>query len=190
MVRNVPAVRNLPPGYTVIHPNRHKAACKATRAIVVLILVVSVAMLLVVTIGGWSKLQGLKPLNFAWCIADLILAFYIWRWARALLPIAAALAVLLLIVAMIAGIGLGGTSWFDRGHSGFAASRSMFGGGGLSPNTLGVVTVLIAPVQLLLAFFAMQGFSQGWNVEQELTIEEAGRRGSTPAVPPAAPAAA
>jgi hypothetical protein len=190
MVRHVPPVRNLAPGYTVIHPNRDKLACKATKAIVVLILLVSVALLLVVTFGGWSKLQGLKPVNFAWCIVYLILAVYIWRWARGLLPIAAALAVLLLIVAVIAGTGLSGTSWFDRSHSGFAAPLSLFGGHGLSPDTLGLVTILIAPLQLLLIVFAVQGFAQGWNVELELTVEEARLRSSTPAAPPAEPAAA
>jgi hypothetical protein len=190
IVTRVPPVRNLAPGYTVIHPNRDKFACKATKAIVVLILIVSVAMMLIVTIGGWSKLQGLKPLNFAWCIAYLILALYIWRWSRGLLPIAAALGILLLIVAVIAGIGLAGTSWFDRSAAGFAAPSSLFGGRGLSPNTIGVVTILIAPVQVLLIFFTMQGFLQGWNVELEVPLEEAQRRGSTPIVPPATPAAA
>ena len=187
---NVPAVRNLPPGYTVIHPNRDKTACKVTRSIVVLILILSVALMLIVTIGGWSKLQGLRPVNFAWCIAYLALAAYIWGWARGLLPIAAALATLLLIVALIAGTGLSGTSWFDRSHAGFAPAMSLFGGSGLSSNTLGIVTVLIAPVQVLLIGFATQGFAQGWNVELEVPIEEARRRGSTPAVPPAKPAAA
>jgi hypothetical protein len=63
----------------------------------------------------------------------------------------------------------------------------MFGGGGLDPNFLGLLTVLIAPVQILLIVFAMQGFSQGWNVEQEIPIEEAKRRGLPPAVPPTSP---
>ena len=118
----MPPVRNLPPGYTVIHPNRDKAVCKATKLIVVLILLVSVGLMLIVTIGGWSKLQGLKPVNFAWCIVYLLIAFYVWRWTRGLLPIAAALAILLLILALIAGTGVSGTSWFDRNHFGFAAA--------------------------------------------------------------------
>ncbi|HET9104830.1 MAG TPA: hypothetical protein VFN55_15875, partial [Solirubrobacteraceae bacterium] len=56
-------VRNIRPGYAVIHPNRDKAVCKITRLIVVLILLGSVALMLALTIGGWSKLQGLKPVN-------------------------------------------------------------------------------------------------------------------------------
>ena len=49
---------------------------------------------------------------------------------------------------------------------------------------LGLITLLIAPVQVLLIFFAMRGFAQGWNVEVEMPIEEARRRGHTPAAPP------
>jgi hypothetical protein len=147
--------------------------------------------MVIVTIGGWSKLQGLKPVNFGWCIVYLILAIYIARWSRGLLPIAAALAILLLILSLIAGTGAAGTSWFDRNHAGFAPAHTLFGGKGLTPDELGLITLLIAPVQLLLIVFAMYGFSQGWNVELEVPIEEAKRRGSKPAVPsPPKPATA
>ena len=192
MFRPVPQHRTITPGYTVIYPNRDKATSKTTKAIVIAILLVSVALMLIVTIGGWSKLQGMKPVNFVWIIAYLLLAFYIGtRWARGLLPIVAALAILLLIMAVIAGTGASGTSWFDRSHAGFAGAQSLFGGSGLSPDTLGFFTVLIAPVQLLLIFFAMMGFSQGWNVELEVPIDEARRRGyQVSGPPPAAPATA
>ncbi len=192
MVRAVPQERNLQPGYTVIYPNRDKATSKVTKSIVVLILLISVALMLIVTVGGWSKLQGLKPVNFAWCLIYLLFAFYISRWARGLLPIAAAMAVLLLIIALIAGLGASGTSWFDRSHTGFAAAQLMFGGKGLTPDTLGLFTLLIAPVQVLLIIFAMRGFSQGWNVELEVPEEEAKRRrsGKAPKSSPPKPAAA
>ncbi len=173
-------VRNIRPGYTVIHPNRDKASCKVTRAVVVLILIVSVLLMLAITIGGWSELQGLKPVNFIWCVVYLVIAFYIWRWSRGLLPIAAALAILLLIIAVIAGTGLSGTSWFDREHAGFAPAQSLFGGAGLGDSTLGLLTVLLIPVQVALIVFAMIGFAQGWNVELEVPDEEARRRGSPP----------
>jgi hypothetical protein len=52
----------------------------------------------------------------------------------------------------------------------------LFGGKGLSPDTIGAITLIIAPVQALLIFFSMQGFAQGWNVEQEVPEEEARRR--------------
>ena len=170
-------VRNIRPGYAVVHPNREKAICKLTRLLVVLILLASVALMLVLTIGGWSKLQGLKPVNFTWCIIYLVIAFFIWRWARGLLPIAAAFAMLLLIIAVIAGTGLAGTSWFDRNHHGFAGADSLFGGGGLGTDTLGALTVLLIPVEVLLIVVAMIAFAQGWNVEMELPEDEAERRG-------------
>ncbi len=182
----VPPVRNLRPGYTIVYPNRDKAASKATKAIVILLLLVSVVLMLIVTIGGWSKLQGLKPINFAWCVVYVIIAVYVARWARGLLPIAATMAILLLILSLIAGTGVAGTSWFDRNHVGFAAPQTLFGGHGLDPDMLGLITLLIAPVQVLLIFFAMRGFAQGWNVEVEMPIEEARRRGHTPAAPPPA----
>lgn len=185
----MPPVRNLRPGHTVIYPNRDKAASKLTKLIVVLLLLASVVLMLAVTIGGWSKLQGLKPVNFAWCIVYVIIAFYILRWARGLLPIAAAMGILLLIIAVIAGTGAAGTSWFDRSHYGFAPAQSLFGGAGFGPDTLGALTLIIAPVQVLLILVALRAFAQGWNVEVEVSMEEAKRRGSKPAVPPA-PAAA
>jgi hypothetical protein len=176
--------RTLTPGYAVVFPNREKAGSKAMKGLVALILLVSVALILIVTIGGWSQLEGMKPLNFFWCIAYLIIAFYVFaRWSRGMLPIAAGLAILLLMVALVAGIGLSGTSWFDRSHDGFAAAHSLLGGKGLSADTLGAVTVLLVPVQLLLVVFALSAFAQGWNVEQEVPIEEARRRGYNPPDP-------
>ncbi len=191
MVRGMPAARTLRPGYTVIHPNRDKVICKVTKMIVILILLASVALMLIVTFGGWSKLQGLKPLNFAWCFIYLVCAFYIFRWNRGLLPIVAAFAILLLMVVLIAGTGQFGsasaTSWFDRSKTGFASAQSIFGGKGLTPDTIGLVVVLLIPVQVLLILFSMQGFSQGWNVELEVPIDEAKRRGRPPIRPPAEP---
>jgi hypothetical protein len=171
MFRNVAHERTLTPGYAVVYPNREKAASKTAKAIVVLILLISVALMLILIVGGWSELQGLKPVDFLWCIAYLILAFYIAkRWARGLLPLATGLALLLLIVVVIAGTGATGTSWFDRNNPGFASA-------GLPADFLGLITVLLIPVQILLIFFSMLAFAQAWNVELEVPIEEAKRRG-------------
>jgi hypothetical protein len=123
--------------------------------------------MLVVTIGGWSKLEGEQPLNFFFVLVYLIFAFYIARWKRGLLPMAAAMGIVLLILAVIASTGASGTSWFERSHAGFAAPQSLFGGHGFSPDVLGLATVLMIPVEALLILFAMQAFSQAWNVEVE-----------------------
>jgi len=184
--------RTLTPGYAVVYPNREKASSKLMKLIVALILLASVGLILIVTIGGWSQLEGMKPLNFFWCIAYLIIAFYVLRWARGMLPIAAGLAILMLMIAIVAGLGLSGTSWFDRSHAGFAQAQSLFGGNGLSADTLGTITLLLIPVQVLLIVFAMRAFAQGWNVEQEVPIDEARRRGYNPPdpTPPREPATA
>jgi hypothetical protein len=165
--------RILRPGYTVIHPNREKLICKLTRVLVALILVLSIALMLAVTIGGWTKLQGMKPINFIWCAIYVVMAIYVLRWARGLLPITAALAVLLIAIAAIAGFGVGGTSWFDRGHYGYGHAGSLFGGTGLSAGAIGTLTLLLIPVELLLVVVAMVGFSQGWNIELEVPDDEA-----------------
>lgn len=173
----VAQVRNVTPGYAVVHPNRDKAVCKLTKLLIVAVILASVALMLIVTVGGWSKLQGMQPVNFMWMALYVVVAIYIARWARGLLPIAAALAILLLIIAAIATFGLDGTSWFDRNAYGFAAPQSLFGGRGLSPHELGVITLLLIPVEAALIVIAMIGFAQGWNVETEIPVEEARRRG-------------
>lgn len=194
MFRRMSPGRTLTPGYTVIYPNREKVASKVVKLIVIVLLLASAALMLVISIGGWTKLQGLKPVDFFWAASYVIIAFYVRsRWARGLLPIAAALAILLLVVAVIASTGASGTSWFDRNNFGFAPAQSLFGGKGFSPGTLGTLTVLLIPVEALLVFFAMFGFAQGWNVELEVPLEEARRRGYNPppaAQPPVQPASA
>jgi hypothetical protein len=80
----------------------------------------------------------------------------------------------------VAGLGLSGTSWFDRSHSGFAHAKSLLGGHALSADTIGTVILLLIPVQVLLILFALRAFAQGWNVEQEVPIDEARKRGYNP----------
>ena len=191
MVRNMAQRRILTPGYVVVYPNREKAASKLMKLVVTLILLASVALMLIITIGGWSKLQGLKPVNLIWSILYLIIAFYVFfRWSRGLLPMAAALGILLLILAVIAATGVAGTSWFDRNNPGFGAPHTLFGGKGLDPNVLGVLTVILAIVQLAQIVFAMIAFSQAWNVELEVPKEEAERRGYKKISSPGQPATA
>ncbi|MFI4990158.1 MAG: hypothetical protein ACHQHO_04485 [Solirubrobacterales bacterium] len=143
------------PGVIVTHPNRDKPVVQATRATVVLLLVASAALVLIVTVGGWSVLQGAVPVQIAYVIVYLTLAFYAMRWNRGVLPVSAVLAVLLLIFALVAGPG-----WFNRDKAGFEQPS-------IDAGLLGVLTLLIVPLQILLVAFAMRGFQQGWNVELE-----------------------
>jgi hypothetical protein len=100
-------------------------------------------------------------------------AYLVSRWARGMLPIVSGFAILLLIVALIAGTGASGTSWFQRNHLDYAPAHSIFGGGGFSPDILGILTLLLIPAQILLIYFAMKAFGQGWNVEVERKIDAA-----------------
>ena len=49
----MPQHRTVTPGYVVVYPNREKAASKLMKAVVTLILLVSVGLLLIVRRGGW-----------------------------------------------------------------------------------------------------------------------------------------
>lgn len=170
--------RSVSPGCVVVYPNREKAASKLSKAVVVLLLLASVVLMLLITFGGWSKLEGLKPVDLIWAAIYLVLAFYVGaRWSRGALTIGAALGILLLIVVVIAGLGLAGPSWYQRNSFGFAGPHSLFGGKGFGSDLLGLLTVLLIPLQALLIAFCALAFSQAWNVETEAPIEEARRRG-------------
>ena len=140
-------------------PNRKKASSKASRAVVILLLLVSAGLVLIVTIGGWDALQGAKLLQIVYILIYLGMAFYVARWNRGVLPVAAALAIILLIFAAVAG-----PAWFERDKTGFNDPA-------LDSSLLGLITLLIVPVQLLLIAFAMRGFQQEWNVEVERRTE-------------------
>jgi hypothetical protein len=144
-----------PAGVIVTHPNRGKPVVQATRVTVVLLLLVSTALILIVTIGGWGTLEGGIPILLAWAFVYLLMAYYTARWSRGVLPMAAALGLLLLIFALVSA-----PAWFARNKVGYAPPN-------LNAGLLGVVTLVIVPVQILLIAFAMRGFSQGWNVELE-----------------------
>src|ERR1700728_1573611 len=123
------------PGVTITHPNRDKPVVQATRATVVVLLLVSAALVLIVTVGGWSVLEGAIPVQICYVAVYLTFAFYAARWTRGVLPISAVLAVLLLIFAAVAG-----PAWFSRDKSGFAQPT-------INAGLLGVPTLLIVPVQ-------------------------------------------
>jgi hypothetical protein len=149
------ATPEVQPGVIITHPNRDKPVVQATRAMVILLLLVSAGLVLIVTIGGWSVLQGALPVQIGYIAVYLTLAFFAARWNRGVLPVAAALAVLLAIFALVAG-----PAWFNRDKAGFAQPA-------LDAGLLGLLTLLIVPAQMLLVAFAMRGFQQGWNVELE-----------------------
>jgi hypothetical protein len=137
------------------HPNREKAASKLMRLLVIVLLLASAGLLVIITIGGWEALVGAKLLQVAYIALYLLLAFFVARWNRGVLPLIAALAIVLLIFAAVSAPG-----WFDRSQDGFTDPA-------LPSELLGLLTALVVPVQLLLIATAMSGFRQAWNVEVE-----------------------
>ena len=150
-------------------PNRRKASSKATKAIVCLLLVASAVIMIVISLGGWSTLEGAKPLQIAYIIIYLGMAFLVMRWNRGVLPLSAALAIVLLIFAAVSG-----PAWFDRDKTGLTDPA-------LDESILGLLSLILVPIQILLIAFALRGFQQSWNVEVERSTDERGGREPAPA---------
>src|SRR3954469_3735662 len=142
------------------HPNREKGGSKATKAGTILLLLASAALTAIITIGGWQDLGGAQVISIFFIIVFLLMAFFVGRWNRGVLPLSAAFAIVLLVFSAIAAPG-----WFDRDAAGYDNP-------GLPPGLLGLLTVILIPVEFLLIVFAMRGFAQKWNVEIEMTREE------------------
>ena len=64
----------------LVHPNRDKPEAKGTKAVVILLLVTSAALILIVTIGGWSELQGMEIVAILYAIVYLVMAYFVARW--------------------------------------------------------------------------------------------------------------
>jgi hypothetical protein len=175
MFLRVSPARHLKPGYVVTYPNREKSSSRTTKRLIAVVLVISTLLMLLATVGGWSKLEGLIPLNIAWCLVYLVIARYVTHWARGLLPIAAALGALMLTFTLIAISSLDGITWDDRGLPGYAPAHTPFGGSGLGSGTMSALTIAIAVSQALLIIVAMRGFSQAWNIEYEVPAEQLSR---------------
>ena len=145
-------------GVIVTHPNRDKPVVQATRATVILLLLVSAALVLIITIGGAqaSKARVRWRCSLVFVVLYLVLAFYAARWKRGSLPVSAALAVLLATFALV------GRAVLVQSRQSRLRQPERSNAG-----LLGVLTLLVLPVQILLIAFAMRGFSQGWNVELE-----------------------
>jgi presenilin-like A22 family membrane protease len=140
---------------TIRHPNREKAESKATKAIVVLLLLASAGLVAIITFGGWSALQGAQFVAIAAILIYVLMAYYVARWNRGVLPVASALAILIAVLAAIAA-----PAWFNRDKAGFHNPA-------LPPSFLGTLCIVLVPVSLFLIAFAMRGFTQEWHVEVE-----------------------
>ncbi len=149
------------PGYELWRPNREKSDTKTTKFLVSFVLLVSAGLLIIVTIGGWSRLEGASVgiATLIWAGLYILFAFLVGaRWQRGVLPVASALAIILAIFAAVAA-----PAWFDRNKPGLS-------GPALPDDLLGLLCIILIPVQLLLIVVAMVGFNQNWHVEEERPI--------------------
>jgi lysylphosphatidylglycerol synthetase-like protein (DUF2156 family) len=146
------------PGYELWRPNREKPEAKSARALVVFLLLVSAALALVITIGGWSRLEGGKIFALLYVAIYVLFAYLVARWNRGVLPVASALAIILAIFA-----GIAAPAWFDRAKDGLSSPA-------LPEELLGLLTLLLVPVQVILIAVAMVAFNQEWHVEEERPI--------------------
>jgi len=155
------AVGEARPGYELWRPNREKPEAITTKYVIVLLLLASAAIAGIVTITGFSLLQGGTGMGIA-CVLYVLLyvlfAFLVWRWNRGVLPVAAAFAILLLIFCAV-----GANSWFARDKAGFDEAL-------IPVPLIGLLVVILIPIQVLLITIAMVGFNQEWHVEEERPI--------------------
>lgn len=149
------------PGYELWRPNRAEASSQTMRFIVVLLQIVSAALMTVIVFGGWSLLTG-GPLwggiSLLIVLIFLLLGVMTVRWSRGALTLTIAFAVLMLIFAAI-----GFESWFARDKTGFTDAA-------LPSDLLGLLTLIMIPLQLGLAVAASLAFRQEWHVEEERPI--------------------
>ncbi len=71
---------------------------------------ISAGLLVVVTIGGWSRLESpsVGIVTLLWAALYVLFAFLVSRWSRGVLPVASASAIILAIFAAVSA-----PSWFD-----------------------------------------------------------------------------
>jgi lysylphosphatidylglycerol synthetase-like protein (DUF2156 family) len=153
-------VATVRPGYELWRPNREKPEAKMMKAVVSFVLLVSAGLLIVITLGGWERLQGasVAVMSLLWAGLYILFAFLVARWNRGCLPVAAAFAVILAIFAAIAA-----PDWFARSKDGLDSPA-------LPEDLLGLLTILVVPVQAILVAVSMIAFNQEWHVEEERPI--------------------
>jgi hypothetical protein len=155
------SVGEVRPGYELWRPNREKAESVTTKFVCALLLWITAGIAIVVAISGFSLMSGGAGMGVMALIYGLLYAFFgflVIRWNRGILPVAAALSIILAILCAA-----GANSWFARDKAGFDE--------GLLPSpVIGTLVIILALLQLVLIAFALYGFNQNWHVEEERPI--------------------
>jgi hypothetical protein len=155
------AVGEVRPGYELWRPNREKAGSVTTKFVIALLLLATAVIAAIITIGGWSLLKGGGSMGLVCAIYAVLYAFFsvlVARWSRGILPVAAALS---MILAIFCAVGAG--SWFEREKAGFDEAV-------LSSSVIGTLVVILGLLQIVLIAAALYGFNQQWQVEEERPI--------------------
>lgn len=155
------AVGEVRPGYELWRPNREKAGSVTTKFVIVLLLLATSAVAGVITVGGWSLLKGGGGMGIVCAVYAILYAFFAFlvaRWSRGILPLTAALSMILAIFCAV-----GANSWFERDKAGFDEAL-------LPTSLLGTLVVVLGLLQVVLIAVAMYGFNQEWHVEEERPI--------------------
>ena len=155
------AVGEVRPGYELWRPNREKGSSVTTKFVVVLLLVATAVIAGLITIGGWSLLKGGSGMGIVCATYAILYAFFaiiVARWNRGVLPVAAALSMILAIFCAV-----GAESWFNRDRAGFDEAA-------FSSSVIGLLVVILGLLQIVLIAAALYAFNQEWHVEEERPI--------------------
>lgn len=148
------------PGYELWRPNREKAQSKSTKAIVSLVMIASAVLIAIIVIGGWERMQSpmISIMSLGWAALYVFFAILVLNWNRGVLPVGSALALIMIIFAAVAAPG-----WFSRSKDGLSSPL-------LPEDLVGLLIVVLIPVQILMIVVAMIGFNQEWQVQEERPV--------------------
>lgn len=165
------------PGYELWRPNREKAQNKTTKAVVAFVLLVSAGLIALIVLGGWERMQSssIAVMSLVWAGIYVFFAILVMGWNRGVLPVASALAVIMTIFAAVSA-----PHWFARDKEGLDSPL-------LPEDLIGLLVVVLIPVQILLIIVAMIAFNQEWHVEEERPVGGGPLAGEDPGAAPPAP---
>src|SRR5215218_561968 len=149
------------PGYELWHPNREKAEVVTTKFVIVFLMAATAAIAALVTIAGFSVMTGGAGMGAICLIYAVLYAFFAYRtarWSRGVLPVAAALSMILAIFCAV-----GADSWFNRDRGGFEEAA-------FSSSLVGLLVVVLGLLQIVLIAAVLYAFNQEWHVEEERPI--------------------
>jgi hypothetical protein len=156
------AVGEVRPGYELWRPNREKPETVTTKFVIAFLLGATAAIAALITITGFSLLAGGGSMGIVCIVYAALYAFFAYlvgvRWSRGILPVAAALSMILAIFCAV-----GADSWFARDKAGFDEAL-------LPSAVIGLLVVILFLLQIVIVAAALYGFNQDWHVEEERPI--------------------